>query len=362
MSTTERKDQGSTGRGQGGAAVTLARVLGEGDDPLGWSFPIGSAWGLALRVHVFFPIWAVWELILSIPKTKLGPVHVATALSVLFMLVVAREVGRWLIISRRAVEADQTVLWPLGATVSPQEPSAWVSPWPGVLGALVVNALLVPVLAGAVWLAGLSPDVLMFNPLDPGQTLASIGSWWGSALWWGYYLNFVLLGLNLLVPAMPFDAGRVAEAGLSGSLGRQRAAGAAAKIGMAASVLLFVIAMSGGEARLLGVSVIGLFASVMQYRRADFVRGSVPTASDRPLEPEPPPLVGLDEPADPAWPEAEMEEPAELPEVEAPSIDPDPAAEVDRILAKISNEGIASLTPEERVFLEEASNRMRKRD
>lgn len=364
MGTRQHESPGSApGRRSDGRHISLSRILGVGEDTLSWSIPLGRFRGLAIRLHVIFPLLAAWELILSLPKGRFGPVHVAIALGVLFLLVLAREAGRWLILRRRALEGDQTILWPLGAFSVPQPVSARTSAWPGAIGGLIVSVALVPVLAGCVLLGGLGADALLFRPLEPEHVVSTIGSLPAAAAWWAYYLNLVVLVLNLLIPMFPLDAGRIAEAVMVRRLGPTRAAISAAQIGMVTACIVVVAALSSGMTRLVVLGIFGAFASWTQYRRASFVthvaqelpryRRSTARAEKADVDREPGATTIV------ADDRADSPSPAPGPERDTAQASRSIADEVDRLLAKISASGIASLTPEERTTLDLASQRMR---
>lgn len=331
-------------------SVALSRVLGEGEDLLTWSLPVFSSGALRVRVHFVFILAAVWEAVLSISRAHAGPVHVFTAVIVLALLVAVREVGRWCLSRRTGDAPDQIVLWPLGllsATGSerPTPPSAG-----SAIGGLVINLLLTPVLAGSLWLAGQGWDSLVFNPLAPLAIVGRIGSLPVAALWWAYYLNVLLLGINLLVPMLPLDAGRVVEAFLARRVDGRRAAMAACRIGLLSALVLFVGAMTADQVRLVGLAVFGTAVCWIHLRRIEFLHETeiprdFPGAAD-PLGPRPA------DPPDRATARADV--PLMPP---APPVD-DPA-EVDRILAKISAAGLSGLSTEERRILAAATERAR---
>ncbi len=155
-------------------------------------------------------------------------------------------------------------------------------------------------------------------------------------LWWLYYTNGVILALNTLIPAYPFDGARILQASLWPRLGYRRATETTALAGFIASALLAALGLAANQAVIALLAVLTAWACWMERRRA---RGEYELVSPG-LGAE----SGLESGAmrDTAVNDEEAEQ-----------------AEVDRILAKIGATGMSSLTMRERRALDRATRKRR---
>src|SRR5688572_18384834 len=84
---------GPRGMGGGGFRAGLRRVFGDGENPLNWAFPLYTAWGIRVRLSVWFVLFAVFEMISSLPKDRIGFSFMAIGMGSLFLLVLLHEYG-----------------------------------------------------------------------------------------------------------------------------------------------------------------------------------------------------------------------------------------------------------------------------
>jgi Zn-dependent protease len=208
-------------------------------DPLIWSpINLGRWGGTQVRIHFSLIAFVVVYLLGSAlgPDHRVGPT--ACWLLLLLAALAIHEGGHALVAWWLGNEPDDVRLWPLGNMVGPT-PSSRSSDHvmvaiagPTVSAAMVVIAAVVLNALGAqfVW----NP---FGNPTDPGSPVIVAAArkaaltltpysepWWRasvaapySAAWffgWFGYLNWVILLANL-VPALPFDLGRVFRAYLA---------------------------------------------------------------------------------------------------------------------------------------------------
>lgn len=176
-------------------------------DLLGWNVPLGRWAGIHVRVHVFFVLLAVVAIELSIAGDDKGELWIDAAVSliILFVSVLAHELGHCFAARRMGGRVDQIVLWPLGGLVSinvshqPQEELVTAAAGPIVNFAIGLLALLPLALSGH--------DVRpLLNPFaaPPPSDGISIAYCLGMTAW----INWLLVLFNLL-PANPLDGGRV---------------------------------------------------------------------------------------------------------------------------------------------------------
>lgn len=321
----------------------LGRVLGDGEDPLRWGLPLGRIAGVRVRVHWVFVLYALSQLIFTLPRHQAGVVFVLPLMGSLFVLVLARELVRCWACRRLGGVADEAVLWPLGGLVSGRPADGWRGELKEALAGPLVNLSLLAALAGVLFAATGSWASVLPNPFDLGGAILDLetayGSmpWWLIALWSLHAANLVLLGFNLLAPMHPLDAGRVVRALAWARVGRERSAWVAAHVGlaMAGGLVLLGLVLADGKA-LLAVGVFGGVVCWMERRRLQFLAGAEP---------------GLDVPIGPVT----APDPEGLGEG---SGDAD-GAEVDRILEKIARSGMSSLSAREKRVLKRATERSR---
>ena len=182
-----------------------------------WSLHLGRWYGVQVRLHMFFILFAALTLYLTWPSAEndkaLGGVSwlAVGALGVLLASVLLHEAGHAWMAARCGSRVHEIVLGPLGG-LAPLEglrsPRAELQACAaGPLANLAVCAVCLPTLAAF----GESPWGL-FSLLAPDEL--STGATGGTvALKLVFWVNWVLLLVNLL-PAFPFDGGRALRAGI----------------------------------------------------------------------------------------------------------------------------------------------------
>lgn len=344
----------AAGRGRGGGsgkrgAASLGRLLGDGENPLRWGVPMGRLWGVRVRVHWLFVLYALSQLIFTLPRQHAGVVFVLPMMGALFVLVLLHELGHCLACRRVGGAADEIVLWPLGGLAVCRAPHDWRSELITVLGGPLVNAALVPVFAGAIFAATGSWQAAVPGLLDPGGSVLDLESAYGSMPWWLIVLwslhtaNAVLLVFNLAVPMLPLDGGRIVQCLLWRSVGYHRALWVSVHVGLAAALGLVAAGLVLADGKvLLAIGVFGGVVCWLERRRYQFLAGVEP---------------GLDTPlASPHGAGASAD--ASVPGG-AEAAEGDDQAEVDRILEKISRVGMGGLSGRERRVLKRATERSR---
>lgn len=341
--------------GGGGFGQAVRRVFGDGQDPLNWALPLYTAWGIRVRIHLVFVVLIIAQLIWSISQRHLGWPFMLMGMASLFVLVLLHEYGHCIACRRVGGTADQILMWPLGGLAYCDPPPTWRANLLTTLGGPAVNAALLPILGAAVWaLAG--PGAALFNPFDPSGAVSGLGlsggggsPYWLHGLWWLHYTNLILLLFNMLVPMYPMDSGRVLHALLWRSIGERRALGIAATVGLIVAVVLFVASITFGQNTLLAVSLFGGITCWMERRRLEFHEGG--GAGDDLFYRS---AAGLDE-FRPDVPAAHSKAGLKTQEREEAE-----QVELDRVLAKIAQSGMESLTRTERRTLSRATERRRR--
>jgi Zn-dependent protease len=327
-------------------------VFGDGENPLSWGVTVARVAGIRVRVHVFFAVYLVGQLIWAALPSQAGLWWAVPMAGALFALVLLHEFGHCVACRLVGGEADEIMMWPLGGLATCRPPADWRADLLTTLGGPGVNVALLPVLAGGVYAATGSWGSVVFNPAAPGVGLGAAllrdGSqpWWLVWLWSGHYANAVLLLFNMLVPMYPMDAGRVVEAlawRSGGPGGRSGATVLACTVGLFAAGVVAVGGMVTQEATLILIAGFGAYTCWHERQRLK-VLGAEEAGGFEAMN-----AVGSrggDERAAGTIARAE-DRAAEKAAARQ--------AELDRVLAKISESGMGSLTGAERRVLERAT-------
>lgn len=342
-----------TSGGSGRAGRFFARVFENPDNPLGWSVHVFDLAGIAVRLHLFTIIFVAVELLWSIPAGNLGIGFMAIAMASLLVLVLLHEFGHCFACRWIGGSADRVVLLPFGGLALVRPPDHWVGHLAAAAGGPMVNVLILPISSAALSVAGLGGQIV-FNPFTPGLVLSdpafasatTAGAWAKYALWWMHYINIVILGFNVLVPAYPMDGGRLLQAGLWARLGYERATLIAIYVGFAASMALGVLGIAANRTLLAVIAIFCLWSCWVELRRLrgeeDLGRGEYALGM----------ALGPAEDLEDPWTVRRRLRDQRRREQEQ--------AELDRILARIASEGMSSLTRRERRTLKRATERKRK--
>jgi stage IV sporulation protein FB len=335
---------------RGGWRSVARRVFGGSENPLRWGFPLYTAWGILVRVHLFFPVFIAAELIRAVVPNGPGLLFVAPLMLAFFVLVLLHEYGHCLACRRVGGEADEILMWPLGGLASCTPPHRWDASLWTTVGGPAVNAVLLVPLGLAVWLLTGETRAAVFNPFAPGAVWILLDSPGSTALhllkitlWSFHYANALLLAFNVLIPMYPMDGGRIVHALLWRRLGHRDATRIAAIVGLVAAGVMAVFAIVFSELVLLALALFGGIICYTELQRLKFEQ----SADDAVFAAS---LAADDETDTP--PESKR---AEKQRAKAQ----DEQAEIDRILEKISTSGMDSLSRKERKTLERASAKSR---
>jgi Zn-dependent protease len=297
--------------------------------------------GLVGRIHWIVLLYLTCELVAWLPERKPGVMQAGALVGSLLVLAFARELGRGLLARRLGSTIDHVTVWPLGGLNSVVTPRTR-HPIAAESGGLLIGAILLPVLALAAMAAGCSSADLLLNPYAPLAVLNNPQAPLTPLrviLWSAYFMNAVLLAANLL-PMFPMDAGRILAAQFRHEDPTLTADERVARVSFFMSVALFVFAAALSQPRIMGIAVCGFVATLIELRRAQFA-----AAFDQGLFTRPAPRRV----------HARHKEQVAVIEVVAMS-----SADLDRVLAKISREGMASLTVSERDVLAHETERRRR--
>jgi Zn-dependent protease len=201
-------------------------------DPLTWSpIRLGRWFGTTVRVHIFLIVFLAYQLLLALLATRAedGLRRLPMTFCWLSLLVAAlaiHELAHALAAYWLGSEQEDVHLWPLGNLVGPSASARGTEHFLVALAGLVVSgALFLGIALGLEFIAGAHIVWKPFGNLpgegsfDLGAPTLANGSLAEplSRVWivgWFGYLNYLLFLANLL-PALPFDGGRMLRAYLS---------------------------------------------------------------------------------------------------------------------------------------------------
>lgn len=356
------------------------------EDAAAWSVPVLRIMGVRVRIHVLLILLIAVEMarstFLSHQETASGPAITATALLALFIVIFAHEIGKALMTRWMGGSAETIVLWPLGGLSEHQQPAAWRRRLIASLGGLLLSL----VLASALWplLMELTPNwyTTITHPLTPGESfgewlLLAQGkpAWWALLVWWVGYANFIVLVANVL-PVYPLDGAHALESVLTAMFGRRRGRSASIIIAMALALVIVFASLLveqvtgvflGGFAMLCCITMARRHAFFEQQAVEEPRPATLPAANlhaedfDDVITRAPRSVSNLETTAF----QVRLETSADTQKAtQKRAVQSDrPATEeevVDRILAKISTEGLAALSDHERKILESVTARRRR--
>ncbi|MBO6738693.1 MAG: hypothetical protein JJ916_02420 [Phycisphaerales bacterium] len=326
-----------------GAKAWLARVFGDGENPLAWGFKVASFGDVPIKVHLLFIVYLLVELIFTLPGNRDGIDFVLPRLIAIVGLVTLRELVHTIAAKRAGGHAPEIMLWPFGGLIPPELPDDRPARLKISLAPIATNLALLPLLAIPLYLITHDWQSLIINPLTLRGSDAVIQfpdgttAWWLVALGAVHSVNLIILVINLL-PMHPLDGARILETLLSKDRSEYSAQWLTANIGIAAATVIgiFALVMQDATALFALCVVCGLICSFHRRRlqflaTADMIPG-IPTST---------------------FPASENNNDSK------PVSNGADQAEIDRILAKISQHGIASLTRKERRTLKRATETSR---
>lgn len=239
-------------------------------DFLAGSFKVGRLFGIDVRIHILFILWAVFRLMRDPSADTI------VFLTMLYGIVLVHELGHCFGARSVGGDARQILMWPLGGLAYAYAP---MRPWPQfvtVAAGPLVNVVFC--IVGAFLLSAASGFALLpgINPLGPGfiETGWFIG--WrlpmsDTVIWWVfqfYYVNLFLLAFNLL-PIYPLDGGQLFHAIIWPYTGLYRATRIACQVGIGGAIVLLVLGVQTGGTILFFIALFGGFTCWQRLQMAN---------------------------------------------------------------------------------------------
>ena len=325
---------------------------------LGGSFRIGRLFGIDVHVHFLFLLMLAFRL-LSAGQDMAFELAFWT---MLFGIVLLHEFGHCFGARSVGGDARNILLWPLGGLAYAHAP---MRPWPQFVTVAAGPAVNVVFCAACLPIiftqyGGFSLEWL--NPLDGAPLFRQMPTW----LFWVvlfYNVNLFLLGFNLL-PIYPLDGGQMFHSIIWPYVGLQNATRIACQVGLAGALVLGVLGvyMMGQGGTVPFLLFIALFGGFTCWQRLKMANAGMLVEDDRfsydamnygrrregffaRIFKRPPRKPTARKPVNPnpgGW-DTRQQEQQRL------------AVEVDRILKKVHEQGINSLSYVERQMLEKLS-------
>jgi Zn-dependent protease len=324
---------------------------------LGGSFRIAKLFGIDVRIHILFVLWIGYELFAA--ATRGGdPKREAIFYALLFGIVLLHEFGHCFGARSVGGDARDILLWPLGGLAYAYAP---MRPWPQFVTVAcgpLVNVMLCLISGTILVVMSGTLEIISLNPLNSMPYRFNVP--WMNLLAVFYEVNYFLLAFNLL-PIFPLDGGQLFHALIWPFLGLRRASIVAAQVGLVGCVALGLLSFrSGGGGMLLFIAIFGGMTCWQRYQAAR--QGSL--VEDTAFAVRNPRGGFWSRLFKPRQRERRPAAPVEFPRP-TPTPNPNPGAwqaqqderaqddaELDRILKKVSEEGVQSLSYVERQTLE----------
>jgi len=332
------------------------------DNPINWSFFVGRLFRIDIRVHLLFVLGGLVLVAGGLHDGGgwLGCAYGVGQMAMLFFIVLVHEFGHCFGARFSGGEADEILLWPLGGlafTNPPHTPRAHLITV--VAGPLVNVVFLVLTSAILITWTGTAAS-LPINPFAPFETNSPIASELQYWLVVFFTLNYIILLFNL-APVFPFDGGRILQCVLWFRRGFRPATEIATGIGMVGAVVICVIGIFSQQMMFFAIAFFGYFTCWQQRQMLkagvydatnefgyDFSHGYTSLdGADAAQQPRPSFWQRRRDRKAIARAQKEADRREEL------------RREVDRILAKVHDSGLESLSPKERRILEQATDHQR---
>lgn len=241
-------------------------------NPLMWllngSVSLGTWFGIHVRLHASLIIVTI--LVLLFPAGLGGAKNALTFGVLLFTIVLLHEFGHC--IASRLVGGNPTeiMLSPLGGAAFVDAPRRPWANFIAVIGGPLVNVLICILTAGGLILLNHSAGHVFWNPLQSGLLSLMPTSTLGYYLWWTFAISYGLLLFNLW-PIFPLDGGQMLQSLLWVKMGYYRATLISCTIGIAGAIIMGMVGLAYGRLLLLFIAISGLMTCIslrMQLKAA----------------------------------------------------------------------------------------------
>lgn len=337
-------------------------------NPLAWAFDAGNWFGVRVRISVYFP------LVVLVLCLKLGWLVGGVVSAVLFLSVVLHELGH--ILSNRSIGGfgHEVVLWPFGGLTwsddhLPVRSQLLVASSGPLVNLIICLLTLTEIIQPSIEWRALNPLLSEIDKLGAGLAGGeSTRSVMSQVVVIVFAINWMLLIVNL-IPAKPLDGGRLLHTWLATRVGPLVASEIAPRFAFLAAAVLIVVALITSHVSLMLLAflliLINLHAASSPVRREaiqedsflgyDFSEGYTSLERSAPSGEESPP-----EGSQGFFHRLHQKREADR-DRQPPTLTQNEEAAVDKILAKLHEHGMHSLSEAEKRLLKQASARYREK-
>ena len=384
-------------------------------DPMNWAIPVFRAFGIPVKVHIFFflvTLGLFLRYVMLFPHVWWVDIFLFVVVT-LFGIVLLHEFGHCF--GGRAVggEATEVLIWPLGGLAFVDVPHNWRAHTVTAAAGPAVNVALCVLTAGVLIGAGFWPalnplydpyrselknyrdgrvytsdyDIRLYKPgtteradttsemtkaladgkssdlraltaptKDSERALAPTWVVWVNRVFW---LSWVLLLLNL-IPAYPLDGGQIMQGLIWWRTDYRQGTAVAAYTGYVVAVLALIASIAFNEVMVVCLGMFVFYCSAVKLRDlaaeeglyGDFSAGYTSLEEDEPPPPRPKKVNPVKR-----WLQARAARRIQR-EIEQRQQDDE---RMDQLLEKIQRSGKESLSDEEKRFMARVSERYRNR-
>jgi Zn-dependent protease len=323
-------------------------------NPLMWalngSVPLFTAFGIRVRAHASLLICIGLVLILGLGQGFFWQDRII-AMSLLFLVVLVHEFGHCFAARAVGGSAEDILMTPLGGLAMANAPRRWGATFITVAAGPAVNVVICVGCAAFLWAMSVP---LPWNPLHLNAYFTHFS--WFDPLRYAYQLYFISWALLLfnLLPIYPLDGGQMLHAVLWWKLGHFRAMLIACVVGMVGSVLMLAVGLATVSLFLILIGGSCLYNCFM-IRKMTLANGPEDYADQ----------IDYSAAYEPQTPKKHRRRLNQRAIRKARKVAEEARLEqvrIDQILAKVSAQGMASLTWSERRALRKATEHRRKRD
>jgi Zn-dependent protease len=317
-----------------------------------WTYSLGRIRGIEIKLHLLLIIFVILQLLGSFKHGAITVLIHLLFILAFFALILWHELGHAYAARKCGMHIVGIMLWPLGGECQLASPM----PSPRVE---IITALGGPVAHLLALIAVLPLLLLPVNNEIGGLLVSLLKHWW--------IIGAFILGFNL-IPMFPLDGGRVLRGLLVYRLGGVKATEIAVRISQGFCLLIglagFGLLGIPAEPMLLIIAIFIAFTAENEFRRVrffggcyqgpgdDWSRQAVDNYGSRPRD---------NQESKPGF-FANMRIKRQLKRLARETARRQEfQAETDRILSKVSEEGMPSLTAKERKTLQDASDQYNKR-
>lgn len=357
-------------------ATSWNRIM---NDPFAWSFPFGRLFGINIRIHVLFPVFAA-AMIMRVGFDKHAAsgawIDMTVLMGFAFFCVLLHEFGHCFGARMVGGEARQVLLWPLGGLAGVEVPHRPGAHFVTTICGPLVNVILATAAAVALALVGgVKPNFLLEGIGRNNDQIVVMHLWDGDfgefaplsgpvLLQFLFLVNYLQALFNLVLIGFPMDGGRIFQCIMWRYVGYRRATLAAIYAGFVTMFALGVYSIVANEVLMICLALFIYYSCQQEWLRLessgdesflgyDFSQGYTSLERGEPAAPPTPPKPKL------SWWQRWRKKRAERRAQQEEERRIADESRLDELLDKVQREGKGALTDEELRFMQRVSDRYR---